>query len=123
MAQMNKRVKVGKKTISVNAETMYLRLLAINAKKQVSLQRAMAFENSPIPLSIFSEDGSMVTGVKSQFLHKLEELVTGERVTKIDECDIIIFDCHAIIQMMSNNVSQLANQRLKIQSKSLFNIF
>ena len=35
MIQMKKTVKVGKKEIKINLEIMYLRLLAVNARKQV----------------------------------------------------------------------------------------
>lgn len=46
MSLLKKTVKVGRKEI--NAEIMYLRLLAVNARKQVSLNQAMSFENSPV---------------------------------------------------------------------------
>lgn len=41
----------------MNAEIMYLRLLAINAKKQVPLERVSSLENSPVPLSMFARMG------------------------------------------------------------------
>ena len=35
---------------------MYLRLLAINAYKKVSLESVMAFKNSTVPLSLFCDN-------------------------------------------------------------------
>lgn len=58
MSELNKTVKVHNKNISLNGEVMYLRLLAVNAMKKVPLQRVLSFENSPVPLSIFADDGS-----------------------------------------------------------------
>ena len=52
---------------------MYLRLLAINAYKHVPLQRVMPFENTTVPLSLFTDAGEMVSPMKSDFMHKLEE--------------------------------------------------
>ena len=54
---------------------MYLRLLAINAYKQVLLKRVMSFENATVPLSLFTDDGEMISPTKSDFMHKLEELI------------------------------------------------
>ena len=54
---------------------MYIRLLAINSFKKVSLQRVMSFENSPVPLSMFTDDGDMMSGKKADFLHKIEGLI------------------------------------------------
>ena len=54
MAVMSKPVKVDKRQVQMNADLMYFRLLAINAKKNVPLKRVMSFENAPVPLSMFS---------------------------------------------------------------------
>ena len=43
MKEMNKKVKIKSKNVSIKGETMYLRLLAVNAIKRVPLQRVMAF--------------------------------------------------------------------------------
>ena len=40
---------------------MYIRLLAVNAIKKVPLHRVMAFENAPVPMSIFNEEGTVVS--------------------------------------------------------------
>ena len=103
MANMRKTVKVKQKTIFINGEIMYLRLLAINATKMVPLQRVMAFENAPVPQSIFLEDGSMVSCVKSDFMHKLEGLMPNDKITSIDSCDAIVYDGHASIQMLGTS--------------------
>jgi len=61
---------------------MYLRLLAVNTVKKVPLQRVMVFENAPVPMSIFIDDGTMV---KSDTMHKLEELILGNNITSLDK--------------------------------------
>jgi len=43
MKEMNEKVKIKSKNVSIKGETMYLRLLAVNAIKRVPLQRVMAF--------------------------------------------------------------------------------
>lgn len=50
---------------------MYMRLMAASTVRTVPLDRVMSFENAPVPLSLFHEDGTMVTTQKSHFLHKL----------------------------------------------------
>ena len=47
---------------------MYLRLLAINSFKKVPLERVMSFENAPVPLSLFDDNGKMVANKKSDFM-------------------------------------------------------
>ena len=96
---MVKTTKVCKKDIKMNAQVMYLRLLAINAMKKVPIVPVLSYENSPIPLSLFTEDGSMIIPNKLQFMHKLES-ITGEKITNVNGVDTIIFDAHAIIQML-----------------------
>ena len=100
MAELKKKVKVQNKEVTVDGEQMYQRLLVTNARKKVPLQRVMTFENSPVPLSMFHDDGTMISTDKSQFLHKLEELIPGERLTQIDECDAVIIDGNAVIHML-----------------------
>ena len=77
---------------------MYLRLLALNSIKKVPLQRVLSYENAPIPPSLFNENGIMTSCAKSDIMHKLEELVSGERIIHVDGCDALIFDGHAVIQ-------------------------
>lgn len=100
MTDMKKSVKVKAKNVSMNGEVMYLRLLAVNALKKVPLKRVMSFENAPVPLSMFTDTGSMVSCAKSQFMHKLEEMIPGDKITAIASCDAMVFDGHAIIQTL-----------------------
>ena len=100
MADMKKAVRVHAKNVTLSGEVMYLRLLAVNALKKVPLQRVFSFENSPVPLSLFSEDGAPLSGVKSQFMHKLEDLLPGDKLTSVKGSEAMIFDGHAIIQML-----------------------
>lgn len=53
-----------------------------------------------MPLSLFTEEGLMLSCKKSDFMHKLEELGPEEKINNIDTCDAIIFDGHAIIEML-----------------------
>ena len=50
MSLMKQTVRVKTKDLSMDAEVMYIRLLAMNTHKRVPLKRVMAFENSPVPL-------------------------------------------------------------------------
>ena len=72
----------------------------MNATKQVPLQRVLSFENAAVPLSLFADDGTPLSCVKSQFMQKLEELVPGEKITSVQIVDAVIFDGHAIVQML-----------------------
>ena len=100
MAGMKQSVQVRNKKINLVGEEMYMRLLAANAVKKVPLERVMSFENAPVPLSIFNEDGTMVTTVKSHFLHKLEQLSPGQPAASLPTCDAIIFDGNAKIHAL-----------------------
>ena len=100
MVNMHQKVKVKHKDVTIDGEVMYLRLLAVNANKKVPLKRVLSFENSPVPLSLFTDDGNMTTCAKSDFMHNLEELVPGEKITTIQRSDVVIFNGHASIQML-----------------------
>ena len=99
-SELTKSVHIKSRNITMNPEVMYLRLLAVNSLKKVPLERVLSFENAPIPLSLFSEDGVMLSGTKSDFMHKLEGLLTDSSTHFIPDCDCIIFDGHAVIQML-----------------------
>lgn len=99
-AKMKKAVSVGTKKISMDGEIMYLRLAAVNAKKKVPIERLMSFENAPVPLSMFGESGAMLSGKKSDFMHKLEDLVSKEIRDKVDIPACVIHDGHALIRKL-----------------------
>ena len=101
MSSMAKSVKVKSKNVSVPGEVMYLRLLAINNKKQVPLERVMAFENASVPLSMFTDEGLMISGKKSVFLEKLESLIEAEPIHVISNADAIVFDANASVHAFS----------------------
>jgi hypothetical protein len=84
----------------MNAEIMYLRLLAINAKKHVLLERVFSFENSQVPLGMFAEDGTMLAATKSQSMHKLEDVMPGEKISSMHDVDATVVDGHPVIQML-----------------------
>ncbi len=100
MSEMRKKISIKKRNVSIDPELMYLRLMAVNAVKNVPFSRVMSFENSPVPLSLFDEDGTMTTCSKSDFMHKLEDQVP-ERITQLTTpVDVMIFDGHAVIQSL-----------------------
>ena len=41
----------------------------------------MGFENALVPISMFNENGTIVSKDKSQYLHKLEGLLSCEEIT------------------------------------------
>ena len=79
---------------------MYLRLLAVNSRKKVPLIRVISFENAPVPLSMFTENGKMTYCATSELVPCLEWLIESETITSIPSCDAFIFDGHACIQTM-----------------------
>ena len=79
---------------------MYIRLLAINSFKKVSLQRVMSFENAPVPLSIFTDDGEMISGKKEDFLHKMKGLVADKVSDEIQPGHCLVIDGMTVVQMM-----------------------
>ena len=61
MKDMQVSVTVKNRNVATDNEVTYMRLMAINAKKKLPLERVMSFENSTVPpLSIFHDNGSMV---------------------------------------------------------------
>ena len=61
----------------------------------VSLERVLSSENTPAPLSMFNEDGSLIACVKSDFLHNFERMCETE-VTKMETTHCIIFGLNNI---------------------------
>ncbi len=47
------KIKINKKSLQADSETVYLRLMAMNTKKKVPLLGVMSFENRNVPLSMF----------------------------------------------------------------------
>ena len=109
MSTMNKTVQVKGKSIIMDGERMYLRLLAVNGNKKVPLLRVMSFENAPVPLSIFKEDRTMIFAErKSDFVHKLEELVTEPKKISMLGVDAMILDGNAVIQALPPTAGNLS---------------
>ncbi len=76
--------------------------MAINAVKDVPLSRVMAYENAPTPASLFTPEGVMHSGNKSDFLHKLVNILPEhmQNIKEIEGCDAAIHDGHAVVQAM-----------------------
>lgn len=109
-------VQIKAKSLNINGEEMYLRLLAINAYKKVPLERVVSFENAPVPLSMFTDDGSMCVTKKSDFMQKLEVLAGPEHIirdgSEISNIDCIVFDGMAIVQMLQPKSAKSTYQQM-----------
>lgn len=80
---------------------MYFRLLVVNAIKKVPLQRVLAIEYFPVPMSIFNDDDITVACKKSDTVHQLVELIPGDNLTSLNKpVDAVIYDGHAVIQSL-----------------------
>ena len=88
--------------MTINGEVIYLRLLAVNAFKKV-LERVVSFV--PVLPSIFNEDGSMISCVKYDFMHKLG-ILHEDKIGSIQSLDCIIFDAMAILNTNAPNAFQ-----------------
>ena len=91
----------------MNAEVRYLRLLAINATKKIPLLRVLSFENFPVQLSKFKEDGTMITSKKSKFMHRLKALVANKITTLSEIVDATVYDGHVVIQLLQTPQNQM----------------
>ena len=91
---------IGSNNVTINGVIMHLRLLAVNAFKKVLLERVVSFVS--VPLSIFNEDGSMISFVKSDFMHKVGTLHKG-KIDSIQSPDCIIFDAMVILNTNAPN--------------------
>lgn len=99
MAEMKKKHVFKTKSEIIIGEVMFQRLLAINAYKKIPLERVFSFENTMVPLSMFTEQGQMHKSKKSDFMSKLEDLLPGNTAT-IENADTVIFDGMAVIQLL-----------------------
>lgn len=124
MTSMKKNVSIKGKQIGLDAEMMYMRLLAINSKKKVPHERVMSYENSSVPLSIFKTDGTMNgSESKSDFLHKLEGLLPGPKQSSLrGNFDAIIIDGNALIKILPapTNSAQLESTKYEDMARKFF---
>ena len=82
---------------------------ATNGNKKVPLLCLMSFENAPVPLSIFKEDRTMIFAErKSDFVHKLEELVTEPKKISMSGVDAMILDGNDVIQALPPTAENLS---------------
>ena len=79
----------------------------------VSLERVLSSENTPAPLSMFNEDGSLIACVKSDFLHNFERMCETE-VTKMETTHCIIIGIKHGIPCI--NVCQVPREMLKTEA-------
>lgn len=101
MKDARKKVKVRSREVSIDPVVMFLRLFAVNSYKKVPLKRMISFENSPVPISMFNDDGTMRSTQKADFMHKLEELLPNKAPTKLPlPAEAFIVDAMQVIQML-----------------------
>lgn len=99
MDDMKHGVQVGQDIIRIDPELMYMRLMTVNATKQVPPLRVFSFENSTVPMSLFDENGCMNTSDKAAYGHKLEELVHEETLYNgSTRCDAIVIDAGPVLR-------------------------
>ena len=68
----------------------------------------MSYDNTPVPLSIFQKDGTMIPADhKSAFLMKLG--LPGRKITAVDHADAIIFDGDAVITSLHHPESAVTH--------------
>jgi len=102
----NKKNVLKKRTKTINSEVMFQRLFAVNSYKKIPPERVFAFENTPVPSSIFNEDGTMLKCKKSDFMTMLEDLLPN-KITQIHKADTMIFDGMAIVQSLQPHSEHL----------------
>ncbi len=59
--------------------------LAVNAAPEM----VMSFGNYLVPMSMFTEEGVLCVVDKSEFMHKPEALVSGNKIPSVPSADII----------------------------------
>ena len=64
-------------------------------------------ENSPVPLSMFKEDGTMITSKKSELMYRLETLVPN-KLTISEIVDSTVYDGPAVIQLLKTPQNQMS---------------
>ncbi|XP_052278058.1 uncharacterized protein LOC127876693 [Dreissena polymorpha] len=108
MSDMNSKPSHKKqKAKLINGTVMFQCLLAINTYKKVPSERVFAFENTAVPMSMFTDDGKMIKTRKSDFMKKLEELLPESQTMTSDPL-VVIFDGMALVQILPAP-SELAN--------------
>ncbi|XP_060579912.1 uncharacterized protein LOC132736731 [Ruditapes philippinarum] len=117
MTEPKKRTQTKQQLKTISSEVMFQRLLAVNSYKKVSQERVFAYENTAVPTSMFSEDGSMLKCKKSDFMQMLENLLQ-DQTTSIRNVDTLLLDAMASVQAMtppSENLTfdDVANNFLK----------
>ena len=67
MTKLTKPVCIKSKTVNIDAEEMYFRIMRVNANKKMSPPRIHSFELAPVPLRLFRDDGFMMYTQKVTF--------------------------------------------------------
>ena len=120
MSHMKKKIKIKDKVASMDGEVMFPRLLAVNCKIKVPLTRVFSFENSPVPMSLFTER-LMRSCAKSDFMHKLKDLIPRNEgdTARNESSDANIFDGHAKIQILAPS-SMIPREKFQDMAQKFF---
>jgi len=71
MAGKTRSLSQNSKSVPIDPERLYSRLLVISCNRKFSLSKVLEYELAPVPLKLFTLDGDMRTGNKSQLYHAL----------------------------------------------------
>ena len=64
----------------------------------------ISFENAPVPISMFNDDGTKRSTQKFDFMHKLEDLLSKKAPTRVLDKALVI-DAMQIMQIWLNSNS------------------
>ena len=73
-----------------------------NVTKKVPLTNVLTFENAAVPNRLLAEVGSMHSGEKAVFMHRLKDLLREHlcNLKNVKKCDAVIYDGHAVIKAL-----------------------
>ena len=95
MSSVKKHVKIGESKV-INTELVYARAMALNSSdREVDTDNLLAYELSPLPTSMFADDGQMRQSVKSNLKKSLAVEVDPSVLT--ESIDFFFLDGCAIL--------------------------
>jgi hypothetical protein len=94
MAEMQKHIKIDGSVV-YDPELIYSRVMGLQQSRNINIQDILSYEMSPMPASLFNEDGDMRSmKSKSVLMNKLqvshsERFTPNAQATIIDACAIL----------------------------------
>ena len=109
MKEMEKKVKTG--NVVYNIEVVYSRVMCLLNAKQIDLKDLFKYELSPVPLTLFDENGdSRVAKQKANLKNTLKEKVSLRKC--LSENAVVLYSCALLWSVhwpKAGNVSNLVN--------------